>query len=52
MRTQVLLFVAALIIIASCSAPKSYSDTKVGKQKVKYYQQVQNGVHPKKAPKF
>ncbi len=52
MKTQILLFAAALIVFASCTAPKSYSDTAIGKKKVKYYNQVQNGVHPKKGPNF
>lgn len=52
MKSRFLLFLIASILISACATPKSYSETSEGKKKVKYYQQVQNGLHPKKAPKF
>ncbi|NOT76107.1 MAG: hypothetical protein HOP08_14365 [Cyclobacteriaceae bacterium] len=51
MKSRIVLFVVALIIFAACG-PKPYSDTAIGKEKWRYYNKTQYGLHPKKAPKF
>ncbi|MBY0434111.1 MAG: hypothetical protein K2U26_08390 [Cyclobacteriaceae bacterium] len=51
MKTRGILVVLALVVLAACG-PKSYSDTAVGKDKWKYYNKTQYGLHPRKTPKF
>ncbi len=50
MKTCVVLFVSALIVLSSCASPKPYYETKVGKKKQKYYNAIQFG--QKKKPKM
>jgi hypothetical protein len=42
-------FIVAFILLASCSTPKAYYETKEGKRKQKYYNDIQYGknAHPK-----
>jgi uncharacterized protein YceK len=46
-RSVVILLV--LIMLASCATPKAYYETKEGKRKQKYYNDIQYGkdAHPK-----
>jgi hypothetical protein len=44
-----IVIIVALILFASCSTPKAYYETKEGKRKQKYYNDIQYGknAHPK-----
>jgi hypothetical protein len=48
MKRSVVIIVA-FILLASCSTPKAYYETKEGKRKQKYYNDIQYGknAHPK-----
>lgn len=49
MKQKFALVVLALIVLMSCATPKSYYETKEGKRKQKYYNDIQYGrnAHPK-----
>ena len=51
MKTAISFLVAAMIMLAACG-PKPYSETAIGKEKWRYYNKTQYGLHPKKGPKF
>ncbi len=51
MKNQIILFVVALIIFAACG-PKPYSETSIGKEKWRYYNKTQYGLHPKNGNTF
>jgi len=46
---QFMLFVVVLIMLSACATPKAYYETKEGKRKQKYYNDIQYGrnAHPK-----
>lgn len=49
MKQKLALFISALMILSACAAPKPYYETKEGKRKQKYYNDIQYGrnAHPK-----
>jgi len=51
MKRSVVLLVA-LIMFASCATPKAYYETKEGKRKQKYYNDIQFGKNPHPKMKF
>ena len=51
MKTGISLLIISVILLIACG-PKPYSETSIGKEKWKYYNKTQYGLHPKKAPKF
>jgi len=51
MKKGAMLLIAVLIVASACG-PKPYSETAIGKEKWRYYNKTQYGLHPKKAPKF
>ena len=51
MKTGICLLVISVILLIACG-PKPYSETSIGKEKWRYYNKTQYGLHPMKAPKF
>ena len=51
MKACAILCIVSLILLNACG-PKSYSETSIGKEKWRYYNKTQYGLHPKSAPKF
>ena len=49
MKKNSIVFVLAAILFAACGGPKPYYETKEGKKKQKYYNDIQYGknAHPK-----
>ncbi|MBS1544002.1 MAG: hypothetical protein JST14_10240 [Bacteroidetes bacterium] len=51
MKRLLMLLGLAVFVLSSC-APKSYWETRAGKEKWKYYNKTQYGLRPEKSPKF
>ena len=51
MKNRLILVVVVLAFLFACG-PKPYSETSLGKEKWRYYNKTQYGLHPKHAPKF
>ncbi|MBL7863709.1 MAG: hypothetical protein JNK10_02460 [Cyclobacteriaceae bacterium] len=49
---SVIIFIVLIVFFLGACGPKPYSETKVGKEKWRYYNKTQYGLQPKKAPKF
>ena len=49
MKTGICLLVISVILLIACG-PKPYSETSIGKEKWRYYNKTQYGLHPMKAP--
>jgi hypothetical protein len=49
MKQKLALFTVAILILSACATPKAYYETKEGKRKQKYYNDIQYGrnAHPK-----
>ena len=52
MRRLISVSIVAIIILSSCTANKSYYETREGKRKVKYYNAVNLGQKNVPKPKF
>jgi hypothetical protein len=49
MKQKLALFTVAILMLSACATPKAYYETKEGKRKQKYYNDIQYGrnAHPK-----
>jgi major membrane immunogen (membrane-anchored lipoprotein) len=47
MKTVISLVLVCLLLLSACG-PKSYSETVIGKKRLKYDNKTQAGMHPKK----
>jgi hypothetical protein len=54
MKYRLILLIVFAVVLALMSAcgPKPYYETAIGKEKWRYYNKTQYGLHPKHAPKF
>lgn len=52
MKRKIVLGLFGLVLMTACAAPKPYYETKEGKRKQKYYNDIQFGRNPHPKMKF